>query len=442
MKQKERKNTMDILKILIVILFIINVGQAFCEKNHNLVSKDLMSGIDENDDDPALMHPLEMFFPGLTIQDFQPEEIPAAVNEQAVLPAQAPIIEQQEQEQEVENVLEIYLGSLEGTDTGLLVQAVQTGDMRPYVSFFKGETKHRVNRFLDQVFPGDDQISFMAFNGWSKGDFKSSLNNVIDTATFDVVAPTGYQMRDLMRTEDKLNTELYDSLKIFLDSIVPYGMDMLDSSVVIDQEALSVIGISDIRSSDDFFSALLIGTEESSFHGDAEVGLVPVSTLFPQDIFAGTDTGLLFQAMQTGDMQPYVDHFKEQLKSRINQFLDQLAPGDNQVNLINPEITSYLLSDQTKDAFKAAINETINAAVVQVAAPTGYRVEDLRRANSKISDTLSDSMGYFLNAIAPDYVNIINPDIIIDQSVLAEVNIHRDIRTSYDLLIAFLGFFE
>ncbi len=62
MKQKERKNTMDILKILMVILFIINVGQAFCEKNHNLVSKDLMSGIDENDDDPALMHPLEMFF--------------------------------------------------------------------------------------------------------------------------------------------------------------------------------------------------------------------------------------------------------------------------------------------------------------------------------------------------------------------------------------------
>ena len=39
-------------------------------------------------------------------------------------------------EQEVENVPEIYLGSLEGTDTGLLVQAVQTGDMRPYVSFF------------------------------------------------------------------------------------------------------------------------------------------------------------------------------------------------------------------------------------------------------------------------------------------------------------------
>lgn len=134
MKQKERKNTMGILKILMMILFIINVGQAFCDKNDNSISKDIMSGIDENDDDPALMYPLEMFFPGLTIQDFQPEEIPTAVNEQAVLPAQAPIIEQQEQE--VENVPEIYLGSLEGTDTGLLVQAVQTGDMRPYVSFF------------------------------------------------------------------------------------------------------------------------------------------------------------------------------------------------------------------------------------------------------------------------------------------------------------------
>lgn len=440
MKQKERKNTMGILKILMMILFIINVGQAFCDKNDNSISKDIMSGIDENDDDPALMHPLEMFFPGLTIQEFQPEEIPTAVNEQAVLPAQAPIIEQQEQE--VENVPEIYLGSLEGTDTGLLVQAVQTGDMRPYVSFFKGETKHRVNRFLDQVFPGDDQISFIASNGWSKGDFKSSLNNAIDTATFDVVAPTGYQMRDLMQTESKLNTELDNLLAIFLDSIIPYNMDALDSSVVIDQEALSTASISDIRSRDDFGYALLIGAIDGSFHENAEVGLVPVSTLFPQDILAGTDTGFLFQAMQTGDMLPYVDYYKEQLKSRINQFLDQLAPGDDQVNLINPEITSYLLSDRTKGAFKAAINETINAAVVQVAAPTGYRVKDLKLINEKISDTLFYSIQPLFDAFVPYNVNVLDPSIVIDQSVLFEANIQDDFCTRNGLAFALASFFE
>jgi len=408
MKQKERKNTMGILKILMMILFIINVGQASCDKSDNSISKDIMSGIDENDDDPALMHPLETFFPGLTIQDFQPEEIPAAVNEQAVLPAQAPIIEQQEQE--VENVPEIYLGSLAGTDTGFLVQAVQTGDMQTYVSFYKGQAKHRINRFLDQVVPGDDQISFIASNGWSKGDFKAALGDAIDIATFDVVAPTGYQMKDLLGADSKLNDELYNSLQIFLDSIIPYDMDALDSSVVIDQEALSTASISDIRSRDEFFSALQIGAAESSFDENAEVGLV---SAFPQDILAGTDTELLFQAMQTGDMQPYVSLYKDRVKGGINQFLDQLAPGDDQVNLINPEITSYLLSDQTKDVFKAAINETINAAVVQVAAPTGYRIRDLVKTHSNIGFELYLRIADFFDSFTDD-ISMLDPSIIVD----------------------------
>jgi len=408
MKQKERKNTMGILKILMMILFIINVGQASCDKSDNSISKDIMSEIDENDDDPALMHPLETFFPGLTIQDFQPEEIPAAVNEQAVLPAQAPIIEQQEQE--VENVPEIYLGSLAGTDTGFLVQAVQTGDMQTYVSFYKGQAKHRINRFLDQVVPGDDQISFIASNGWSKGDFKAALGDAIDIATFDVVAPTGYQMKDLLGADSKLNDELYNSLQIFLDSIIPYDMDALDSSVVIDQEALSTASISDIRSRDEFFLALRIGAAESSFDENAEVGLV---SAFPQDILAGTDTELLFQAMQTGDMQPYVSLYKDRVKGGINQFLDQLAPGDDQVNLINPEITSYLLSDQTKDVFKAAINETINAAVVQVAAPTGYRIRDLVKTHSNIGFELYLRIADFFDSFTDD-ISMLDPSIIVD----------------------------
>lgn len=432
MKQKERKNTMGILKILMMILFIINVGQAFCDKNDNSISKDIMSGIDENDNDPALMHPLEMFFPGLTIQDFQPEEIPTAVNEQAVLPAQAPIIEQQEQE--VENVLEIYLGSLEGTDTGLLVQAVQTGDMRPYVSFFKGETKHRVNRFLDQVFPGDDQISFIASNGWSKGDFKAALGDAIDIATFDVVAPASCQMRDLACTHGSVFSLFLESIEHFIDSL----SCPINENIVINQDALHMYTIQDDVCSYYGLKWALIGCADKIF---PDTTAVEHATGVYPSVLAGTSTELLLQAMWTGDMEPYVSFYKDQVKGKISQFLDQIFPSDDESGFINLAINHHLLPAHTKGAFKTAINETIDTAVVQVDAPTSHQMRDLAYTHAGIGFELYLRVHTFFDSFTDD-ISMLDPSIIVDQNALSMANIYDDVRSRDGLREAFASFFE
>ncbi|MBP9828866.1 MAG: hypothetical protein KBD04_02405 [Proteobacteria bacterium] len=400
-----------------MILFIINVGQAFCEKSHNSVSKDIMSGIDENDDDPALMHPLEMFFPGLIIQYFQPEEIPTAVNEQAVLPAQIPTIEQQEQE--VENVSESYLGSLAGTDTGFLVQAVQTGDMQPYVSFYRGQAKHRINRFLDQVVPGDDQISCMVVNGWSKGDFKAAFGHAVDIAIFHVAPPASYRMIDLVCADDELKIELSNLLEMFLDSIIPDNIP--DNIDALDLEALSKVSINGVPTSYGFSYALLPDpdTEEISLDEHAEVGFFPA---FPQNILAGTDTCLLMQAMQTGDMQPYVTLCKDKVKSRMNEFLDNVFPGDDEIGFIDLAINHHLLSRHTKGAFKTAINETIDTAVVQVDLPTGYRMRDLEKTYGHVGFELYLRIADFFDSLTDD-MNMLDPSIIANRDALSKNNL-------------------
>jgi len=412
---------MGTIKILMLILFVMNAGQTFCAKINNSVSEGIMSGIEENDDNPILVNPSEVSFPGLIIQDFQPEELPTAVNEQTMLAVQIPTIEQQEQE--VENVSESYLGSLEGTDTGLLVQAVQTGDMRPYVSFFKGETKHRINRFLDQAFPDGDQISFIASNGWSKGDFKALLNDAIDSAVVQVAAPTGYQLRDLDCTYSSVFVPVFESIEHFIDGL----SGPIDENIVIER---LVLRLYDIR--DDIFSYCVLKRAFRNVickvFSCARV-VVSTTAVCPK-VLAGTDTELLFQAVQTGDMLPYVDYYKEQLKSRINQFLDQLAPGDNQVNLINPEITNYLLSDRTKGAFKTAINERINAAAVRIDAPTGYEIEGLLEARRRAEFPLFCSIDDFFRSFTDD-ISMLDPSIIVDQNALCMVDMQDEVL--YDI---------
>jgi len=301
------------------------------------------------------------------------------------------------------------------TDTELLLQAVQTGDVQPYLNFCKEQAKKRVNQFLDQVVPGDDQISCMAVNGWSKGDFKAALGGAVDIAIFHVAAPASYRMIDLVYADDELNIELSNLLQMFLDSIIPDNIDALDL------EALSKVSINGVPTSYGFSCALLPDpdTEEISLDEHAEVGFVPA---FPQDILAGTDTGLLMQAMQTGDMQPYVTLCKDEVKSRMNEFLDNVFPGDDEIGFIDLAINHHLLSTHTKGAFKTAINETIDTAVVQVDLPTGYRMRDLEKTYGHVGFELYLRIADFFDSLTDD-MNMLDPSIIANRDALSKNNI-------------------
>lgn len=327
-----------------------------------------------------------------------------------------------------EPTLSAQYDTLAGTDTALLLHAVHTGDMNLYMSFHRSRVKYRINRSLDILAPGDDQIELIdpsanySLSDRTKGVFKIAVGDVIDT--LQITAPSSYQLRDLARTYDA-SVDFYEHLNPFMDTVFMHG----DST-------MNVLTNSDkAHTRDELMWSILASAEENS---PEETGVESTIT-FSQDLLDGTDTVLLLQAMQTGDMLPYLTLCKEQLKSRISQFVDSITSGDDQMAFIDPTIHHYLLPSHTKGAFKTTLNSTIDVAVIETKAPTGSQLSDLTRAHNVVMCELNNAIAEFM-ATFNSYEYILNPGIVINQEALSITDIQEDIRTSNGLSSALTSF--
>ena len=310
------------------------------------------------------------------------------------------------------------------TEMDLLFQAVQTGDVQPYLNFCKEQVKKKVNQFLDQVVPGDNESQLLVMDAWSKGAFKTALNGAIDAAI--AVAPASYQMKDL--------ASIYN---IFIGQIAKYTDTLFHNFHAFAKKGLdpSTIGLpeADFQNDNRVYAGLmttLLGN--SPLEEDA---VLTVSRILAyQNTLAGTDTGLLFQAVQTGDIKPYLAFLKSQVKDNINQFLDKIAPGDEQVGLINPEIINNFLRARTKGAFRAALYKIIDATNFYVSAPTSCKMGDLRNVYNNVATSLYHSIHTLMDGFLPYTRDVLDPEI--DQNLLSIASSRDDIRSINGLMLA------
>ncbi len=336
------------------------------------------------------------------------------------------------------------------SDTGLLLHAMQTGNLQPYIRIYKDQVKWKISHFLDQIFPDDDQIGFIdpsvnyKLPERTKGAFKSALSEVIEAADLHVDTPVDFKMRDVERASTAFTEKLFSQIEAFMNDLMPgdYGMNVLDSLVAIDRNMLSAVYCQDdVRVRGGLISALLHGMEGNFFEEKVATGTELTITV-SQDALTGTDTSLLLQAVQSHDMQPFVSFHKDQLKTKINHFLDQVFPGNEQIMLIDNAVYNPSLSVRTKGGFKGAINEIIERAVFHVSIPASYQLKDLMSAYRGVPCALYDSMSTFMNAFVPYIRDIIDPSVAIDEHALHMANIQDDIRTHNGLKYAFAGFCE
>ena len=327
---------------------------------------------------------------------------------------------------------------------------MQTGNLQPYIRIYKDQVKWRISYFLDQIFPGDDQIDFIdpsvnyKLPERTKGAFKSALSEVIEAADLHVDTPVDFKMRDVERASTAFAEKLFAQIGTFMNDLMPgdYGMNVLDPLIEIDQSVLSATYFeNDIHTREGLIWALIHGMEVSFSEEKVATGTEPIITV-SQDGLTGTDTSLLLQAVQSYDMQPFVSFHKDQLKAKINHFLDQVFPGNEQIMLIDNAVYNPSLLVRTKGGFKEAINETIETAVFHVSIPASYQLKDLMSAYRGVPCALYDSMSTFMNAFVPYSRNIIDPSVAIDEHALHMANIQDDIRTHNGLKYAFAGFCE
>jgi hypothetical protein len=336
------------------------------------------------------------------------------------------------------------------SDTGLLLHAMQTGNLLPYIRIYKDQVKWRISHFLDQIFPGDDQIGFIdpSVNyKWperTKAAFKAALNEVIEAADLHVDTSVDFKMRDVKRASTAFTEKLFAQIGTFMNDLMPgdYDVKVLDPLIEIDQSVLSAAYFeNDIHTREGLIWVLIHGMEGSFSEEKVATGTELIITA-SQDFLVGTDTSLLLQAVQSHDMQPFVSFHKDQLKTKINHFLNQVFPGNEQIMLIDNAVYNPSLSVRTKGGFKGAINEIIERAVFHVSIPASYQLKDLMSAYRGVPCALYDSMSAFMNAFVPYSRNIIDPSVAIDEHALHMANIQDDIRTSDGLDSAFAGFCE
>lgn len=310
------------------------------------------------------------------------------------------------------------------TEMDLLFQAVQTGDVQPYLNFCKEQVKKKVNQFLDQVVPGDNESQLLVMDAWSKGAFKTALNGAIDAAI--AVAPASYQMKDLACVYN-----------IFIGQIAKYTDTLFHNFHAFAEKGLdpSAIGLSeaDFQNDNHFYAGLVTTLLGNSSLEENTISIASTISAY-QSTLAGTDTDLLLQTVQTGNIQPYLDFLKNQVKNNINQFLDKIAPGDDQVSLINPEIVNNFLRARTKGAFKAALYKRIDATNFYVSAPTSSKMADLRRIYNNVAISLYHSIHTLMDGFLPYTRDVLDPGI--DQNLLSIASSRDDIRSINGLMLA------
>jgi hypothetical protein len=291
------------------------------------------------------------------------------------------------------------------TDTDLLLQAMRTGDVLPYVNYCRNDVKNRTISFLRQ---NKADIAINSLPGRTMDQYVEEINKRVAAApfTFQVAMPESYKLKDLLRTHLRLDQKL--------EELTFAQLRIIDSEWCVTEEDTNQGNSSD---------------EEIPLGEGEEVGVI-FKVFVPQDAFAGTDTEILLQAIQTGNMQPYVKLCKDDAKMKVARFLDQIAPGDDQIGFIDPAVFYCQLPARTKGAFKSALNERIDT--VQVGLPTSCRMQDLMSSYTKIRTRMWEAVNYFMKQSLSSGVS----QNVIDQNALRLANIDHDVCTRDGLIDA------
>ncbi len=155
--------------------------------------------------------------------------------------------------------------------------------------------------------------------------------------------------------------------------------------------AALLISSAEVLSAMDDAAAAAIATPP----GGAAIARLPLS-----HVLAGTDTELLIKCMQSGDMQPYFVHEKVDAKAKMNTFVNLLLDAngpflDAKVKFGGPGLPV----DNTRDAFKAAIDAFIDSVNLTTAAPANATLSALASCHASVQSEISMALEAYIDTL-------------------------------------------
>ncbi len=118
----------------------------------------------------------------------------------------------------------------------------------------------------------------------------------------------------------------------------------------------------------------------------------------------GTDTKVLLDCFEAGDMTPYFAGLKAEIKAKVSHYIDQLLPHNgNFLEAATAVATGGAMqpTDRTRDAFKVAVSGCLDGLHLATAAPSNGRLSTITRFVADVQNEILHAMDTYIDQLLP-----------------------------------------
>ncbi len=117
-------------------------------------------------------------------------------------------------------------------------------------------------------------------------------------------------------------------------------------------------------------------------------------------LLVDTDTELLIKCMQSGDMQPYFVQTKNNIKAKIDVFVDSLLAANGNFLAGGVMVGGHNQpANLTRDAFKAAMAGHIDTVHLAIPAPVNAKISSLARCEEGVHSEFAAALDAHLHTL-------------------------------------------